>query len=375
MKVVDTDHRGVSRVAYVGPSSHFVLWTDEPVAVVQPAANPYAAVLPAAGGSTSFSSREASRENLNSSVDITSDAPARPEEADPSKGCTNPEVGQRGPMIDVLGPTVRFSVHRGARLRMWAAAEEIDDLMPGDSVSISVSTPFALRLIAHPVQREWQDALPQAWTRKAKQALTYGAYGHLATESPYGQDRFFLKEALPPYELRMTNVQSPGRDDWAAFAKRSETNAVIPPMLGMTALDGPDTRWEQHALPPVPPRPEIGVFGRITRFDSTSVGGNAVVGSVSHPIVRGQELRFESDDGLGAGIYHFTPLVSSGQETAEASIFGSASVWVADSVVSHPNWLPWVPFGAVLSALVGFLVAGILRWVREATDSSATGDP
>lgn len=371
MHVVAKHGDGSRSVLFNGAASHFVLWTDEAVKVRQPVGNPYAAVLPAADGSTSFSSHEASRASWGAKVDIASEVPARPQ-ADPSKACTDPEVGQRGAMVDVLGPTVRFSVPYTSRLRMWTAQKEVPSLHPGDSLTVSITTPFALRLIAHPVQRDWQGDLPNVWHRKLQKALTKGGFGSLASRGPLLQERLLLKEPLPPYVVRLIHLQAPRMGDWTSFARRSARRAVIPPMAKLVSLDGNAPTWEEHALPPISSRPQIGVFGRITAFDSTGVGGHAVIGSGSRPIARGQELRFHSDEGLGAGTYRLTPLVSSGQETVQASVFGTATVWIGGSVASHPGWFPWVPFGALVGAIVGFFAAGALRWVHHGSLGSTS---
>jgi len=134
--------------------------------------------------------------------------------------------------------------------------------------------------------------------------------------------------------------------------------------MAPTQLDPlPTEVWDwSYGLPPVTTRPQIGVFGYITRFDSTSVGGSAVIGSTPRTLPRGEELRFESVRGLGAGTYRFTPLVSSGQETTEASLSGEATVFLGGDLKSHPSWLPFVQISAWVPAIVWILLGIFLSW-------------
>lgn len=377
LQVEAEDKNGSRRSLFKGLASHFVLWTDRAVDVRQPAEYPYAAVLPAARGSTVFSSTEASRAQWGGTVDISSSTPAR-SEADPSEGCTVPEVGQRGPMFDVLGPTVRFSVPYTHRTRMWAALQEIPAATPGDELIISVTTPFAIRLIPHPVQREWQEALPRAWRQRLVSSIAESVRGESkAAGGILAQDRFFLDEALPPYSVHLTHLQEPSRTQWSTFATMSSNREQVRAMMADTQMDPLDEAvwsYSEYGLPPVEPLPEIGVFGKITNFDSTSVGGAAVIASHSQTVARGEEVHFESKEGIGAGFYKFTPLISSGQETTEASIAGTATVWIGGGLASHPAWIPWDLFGVIFGAIVGALVGGAvtagLRWVRYGSLSS-----
>jgi hypothetical protein len=168
----------------------------------------------------------------------------------------------------------------------------------------------------------------------------------------------------------MSHIQPPG-SSWSSFAAHSGTQELVSEMMGTTAIDPlPSEVWHSsYGLPPVTTRPQIGVFGRITNFKSTSVSGTAVIGSSTRAIPRGEELRFDSSEGLEAGQYHFTPLVSSGQETAETSIFGVATIFVGGDLVSHPEWMPLGLISTVATVILGILLsAGLNRWFgRKAT--------
>jgi len=163
----------------------------------------------------------------------------------------------------------------------------------------------------------------------------------------------------------MNHVQAPEGRAWESFARRSEHNETVVELMADTYLDPlPHNDWDWgYSLPPVTDRPQIGVFGKIARFDSTSVGGSAVIGSTVQPIPRGEEVKFESDEGLGAGEYKLTPLVSSDRETAKTSIYGDAKVYLGGTLVTHPSWMSWGrPGGAVLSALLGAVLGVFASW-------------
>jgi hypothetical protein len=371
MSVIVTRPGGAFAPLYAGPASHLLLMSDKDVSVAQPRKNPYAAILPAAGGMTTFSSHEAARTQWGSHVDISINSPKRPA-AELEQRRLDPEVTQRGPMLDVLGPTVNFTLPYTKRTRMWAAGKPLMNAPPGGLLEVEVATPFALRLIPHPVQLEWQAALPTLGSPPVQRLSGL----HAPDVSPLAAQRVPLKQSLPEYEVRVSNVESPDHGEWLAFATRSENrernHEMIPAMMGDSWMDPMSSAnpWNVYALPPVTKRQQIGVFGGIKNFKSTSVGGQVVVGSNSRPIPRGEKLEFISETGLSPGAYKMTPLVASGQETAKASIFGSAEVWIGGDLASHPDWFPWIPFSAILGAILGGIV-GVLfteifnRWIKK----------
>ncbi len=349
------------KTLFYGATSYFMLWTSDPVTTRQSQKYPYAAVLPAAGGSTTFTSHEPSRNQWADFVDISTTAPARAS-ADPEDAQLDTEISQRGPMVDVLGPEVTLSTRYSKQSRLWASQKEIKRAHPGQRVTIKIYTPFAVRLIPHPVPLGWSSKVTEA-TKKGFMNL-FGGETADSEKEPRGRGRIQLVDALPSYTVRMSHIQPPGLS-WPSFAAHSETQDLVAEMMGVTALDPlPSEVWHSsYGLPPVTTRPQIGVFGRITNFKSTSVGGTAVIGSSVRAIPRGEELHFESSEGLEAGQYHFTPLVSSGQETADTSIFGVATIFVGGDLASHPDWMPLGLISAVATMILGILLsAGLNRW-------------
>jgi hypothetical protein len=339
---------------YMGPASHLVVWSDKKVTVRQPRSEPYAAILPAAGGTTSFSPHEAPRARWGTRMNISTSAPERPA-VDLAMGEEDAEILQRGPMVDVLGRSVDFVVRYTKRTRIWAASRLLTGARPGDRVTIVVMTPYALRLISHPVPLEW---------RKTFVDSSMGSFMR-----PQARGRVLLTESLPGYEVRLTGIVPPRPETWKAFANRSQKYDLISPLIKRTSLDpleGPSYIPRKYGLPPVTSRTQIGVFGRIKEFKSTGVGGQAIVGTTPHAITRGQELKFSSKRGLISGAYLPTPLVSSGQETAQASIFGKAEVWIGGDLVSHLELLPAGLISALLGAIFGVIATQMYnRWTRQ----------
>jgi len=346
---------------YRGPASHLVVWSDKKVTVRQRRNDPYAAILPAAGGTTSFSPHEAPRAQWGNQMNVSTTAPERAA-VDLAKGEEDAEILQRGPMVDVLGPSVDFIFRYTGRTRIWAASRPLTGARPGDRVVILVMTPYALRLIAHPAPREW---------RKTVLGSAMNRYGH-----PQARDRILLSQSLPAYEVRLTGIDPPRPETWKAFADRAQKYDLMSPMIKRTSLDpleGPSYIPRRYGLPPVTSRTQIGVFGRIKEFKSTGVGGQAIVGTTPHAITRGQELKFSSKRGLISGAYLPTPLVSSGQETAQASIFGKAKVWIGGDLVSRLDLFSAALISALLGAIFGVIATQMYnRWTRqEDTDEEA----
>jgi hypothetical protein len=349
---------GRQRTIFNKRATHFVLWTHHRVEVTQPPHNPYAAVLPAANGSTTFRSHEASRSELGGSIDISTSTPERPTFVSSGPDHLNPEMMQRGPMIDVLGPRIRFSTRYSRGLRLWAALHEIKGFKPGDLVTVVMRVPFSLRLIPSPVQLDWKVDLPGAWPMIREE-------GDNTPGGPRAQGRFLLTEPLPPYVVNLRNVSVPSASSWHRFARRSAHHVVVKPMLQVAPMDRWQAIVEQYGLPPVSKRAQIGVFGRISYFESNDVSGRAVIGSKARPIATGTTVSFHSHDGLGAGVYRLTPLVSSGQTTDLATISGAATVTIGGDAVTHVAWPSLIPLAPIEGAIVGLIVAGVFAWARK----------
>lgn len=355
---------GRSKILFSGRTTHLLLWTNNSVHVRQAGQDPYAALIPAGGGKTTFHSQEASRSQWGGSLDVSSTAPDRPEEV--RFGSPKPSVAERGPMVDVLGPTDHFITRYSSRMRIWAALQEISGARPGDDIEISIRTPFSLRLFASPVQSRWQRQIPGAWSAQLLHSIGGRSVGGgELVGGPTAQGRVVLTEPLPSYSVRLANVEPPGARAWRSFARRSVRNFQLPPMLSDAPMDRNHLIIKEFALPPVPAHEAVSVFGDVTDFQSSSVRGRVAIGSTTHPVIRGSALHFHSGGGIGAGRYALTPLISTGQPTDTASLSGSASVWIGGSLMTHPWWSTWLPFGALIAALIGIAVAGIVGWVRD----------
>jgi hypothetical protein len=362
---VEIQRRGESRRLFSGRTTYLVAWSDRRIGVEQSRTNPYAAILPAAGGQTTVSSREASRSQRGGALDLSAEAPERPHSCTGYSESSNQDCALRGPMVDLLGPTERFTIPITNRLRLWTGMQEVGGLGRGGTLTISVTVPFSLRLYAHPVQSEWEREMPKEYARRVAALGTSGRWERREIRNgPREQGRFIMNEPLPRYEVSLRDLQSPTPGEWRSFARRSQTKDVISPMLGEGPADHGRLIVGEYALPPVTPKPQVLVFGEIKSFESDSVRGHAVVGSAVHPIARGEELHFESDQGIGAGIYKPTPLISDGPTTQNSSVSGDASIWVDGDVVTHPPWLPWIPVGAMIGVFVGLLLTGGVNWIR-----------
>jgi hypothetical protein len=264
-------------------------------------------------------------------------------------------------MIDVLGPELTLSTRNSRQLKLWAGQKEITRNRPGQHITVRIYTPFAVRLIPHPVQTEWRSKVTEE-TESTPTSLLGGATDE-PDEVPRGRSRIPLIGPLPSYTVQMGHIRPPGAS-WASFAERSRKAETVAEMNEKTSLDPLPTevwKYPDYGLPPVTSRPQIGVFGRITRFNSTSVDGTATIGSDTRAIPQGEELRFASDDGLEAGRYHFTPLVSAGQETTETSIHGIATMFIGGDLASHPGWLPSEMISFLATLILGVFISAAVN--------------
>lgn len=348
------------RTLFYGATSYFMLWTPNPVSVRQSREFPYAAVLPAAGGSTTFTAHEPSRDQWAGTVDVSTTTPSR-SAANLVDASSDTNISQRGPMIDVLGPELTLSTRNSKQLRLWAGQKEITRAHPGQHITVKIYTPFAVRFIPHPVQTDWRSTVARE-TEGTPTGLLAGTTDE-PDEASRGRGRIPLIGPLPSYTVRMGHIRPPGAS-WAPFAKHSSKEEMIAEMTEKTSLDPlPTEVWKHpdYGLPPVTSRPQIGVFGRITKFDSTSVDGAAVIGSDTRAIPQGEELQFDSDDGLEAGRYHFTPLVSAGQETTETSIYGVATMFIGGDLASHPGWLPSDTISFLATLILGVFISAAVN--------------
>jgi hypothetical protein len=360
-------HRnGRAKTIFNSRTVHFVVITDKPVRVRQPQRYPYTALIPAAGGESEFRIHPASRPQWGGVVDAETDAPARGSAGRIFRGnYSAPRLTERGPMIDVLGPVVRFELDASSANRIWAGNKRLLGLSSKDQVEIRMTTPFSLRLIAHPVQLDWLADMRTQWARVRELAAKgRRQYQNDLALGPLAQGRFVLSEPLPSYVVHLHQLLIPDPAIWRSFAQRSIRKVAISPMLSQGSMDRGHLVVGQYGLPPVPTKSEIGVFGSVTHFASDAQNGEIVGGSKLTPIARGEELAIDSHDGLDAGLDQFTPLVSTGQATGFANISGTAAVRIDDVPLLHAPWVPWLP-GAIAAALVGLLIERLVRWISH----------
>jgi hypothetical protein len=382
------EHR---RKLFRGRVGYFLLLAQHAIRVQQSPRYPYAALLPAANGATTFVSKDAARPGCCGQLDITSTAPARgslpsgpesksqaattsaappegeaseAEEAEEESAPEPVDIAQRGPMVDVLGPSVSFEFE-GGRPLIWAGLEQVRLPSSASGFEVKIQTPFSVRLIPHPVRREWRDRLPTAFVTMFKQAARRKEIDFLKelTLGPRAQGRFLATESLPAYTVRLSELAVPSEVSWHSFESRSSANVSIKPFIGASKWDEEVTAI--YGLPPVSKLPEVGIFGPVGLFESDAVRGDLLSGGHITPVALGQSVKLSSTAGLDAGQYRFTPLVSAGVPGEEAQIAGSASAIVGGSPTTRGWWLPWL-LGALTAAIVSLAVEAIVAWIRKA---------
>jgi hypothetical protein len=379
---------------FKGRVAYFLLLADHAVRVSQPEKNPYAALLPAAEGETTFKSRDASRSGCCGRLDVSSTAPASPaltgllqtggeagasnkshlpappehteEEGEFEPAPPPPRFRQRGPMIDVLGPKLTFEFEGEHRHpTVWAGLQQIPVPQNAENVEVKVTTPYALRLIPHPARPRWLSELPNHYQELRKFAARNHeseALKHLAL-GPRAQGRFIETEALPAYKVSMSAVDVPSEQRWHRFEARSSANDSTKPFLSVS-------KWEQaytavYGFPPVSKLPEVGIFGPITEFSSNAVRGTVLSSGKVAPVALGQHLELRSHEGMEAGKYRFTPLISGGLAGEQASISGPAAAILDGKPMTRAWWLPWL-LGVLTAAVVSLAVEGLVAWIRRA---------
>lgn len=357
------------RVLFTGRVTYGVLVLRGEVAVDHGDRFPYVTVIPAAGGTTAFATALGSRPQFGADMAVVSDAPERGDataifEEDRSH---DPALMQRGPMIDVLGPRVEFTVPRATRLDVYAGLQRIVGIREGDEVRVSLRTPFALRLIPHPAPRPWLHRLEGWWSEMVVPKLLRDGRSRILRNGPTLHGRFVPTEPTPAFAARMQHVAVPDESAWRRFAAFSRRDGLVSPQLSAHRLD----EWQTtYHTPPVTTLRQVAVFGRVTRLRSAAVRGRATVDQEQTPVARGQELDVQSDDGLQAGRYSLTPLVSAGAPTSPAAIDGRAKVMLDGEPLTKPPVLPWV-VGVLGAALLVAAVTTILRWTFSEDSTSA----
>ncbi len=207
--------------------------------------------------------------------------------------------------------------------------------------------------------------MSEAWTDHLLELNHLPAEVQRDTElGPTLTGRFVVTEPLPAYSVEMSNVLVPEESTWASFANRSAHHTVISSMLKGDPEDGDAFETTAFGLPPVSATPEVGAFGRVTQFSSNVLSGQLIVGSSSSAIARGELVSLDSDRGVDAGKYRYTPLISAGEPTELASIAGEARVSVDGTPRTRLVWLTWLA-GAIGAGLIAMLLQGLLAWVHR----------
>ena len=328
-----------------------------PMKVVQDQKFPYAAVLPAYGGSTDFTSQLPPREGVGGSLNIDTWAPSR-DWVTPHDGRSLNAL-QRGPMIDLLGTTT-FRLGQLGRSRVYAGLMPVRGIRPNDAVTIKIKSAFAIRLYPTPApSRSWANDFglvpPQRYPPDVSPELRAGARSGTLV------GRFLISEPLPQYTVRLDGVSVPLQRQWARLAAQSR--AELKPMLAPKLQIEPFA-YSTYRLPPVPRRPEISVFGRLSHYDSDALTGELKIDSEPLHIHHGEDVSINSEEGVSAGQHPYTSLISAGVPTGLAELRGSARISIDGNSKTALTWVSWMA-GAIGTALIALLVGGLVGWVRR----------
>ena len=357
---VVASRNGRAVTLFSGPTTFLDVAGTQPIYIEQDKRFPYAALLPGFGGETTVTSTSAVRPGHGGSLFVDSEVGSHEEAKIGREGITKPEpeLTQRGPMIDIIGRST-FRLPKLAKSVVYVGKKQVTGLRPNDRVTIRVHTPYSLRLFASPARKRWADELPTIWRQEMDAAEEAPAQVRRELRrGPTLTGRYVITEPLPSYSLQMSHLAVPGQPLWSSFARRSARKDRVKRMT----KPNPDEPiiYTEYGLPPVSPQPEVGVFGKVTQFTSSAVRGEVVTNSHSSRLRLGDTVKLESDDGVDAGKYRFTPLISAGLPTEEATVAGHGQVWVNDRPRTTLSWLVWIA-GVLGAALIGLVLAGVFR--------------
>lgn len=365
MRVTAGDYGG-RRVLYSGRTTYSLAVLDGRVAIHHGRRFPYSALLPAADGPVEIESEPGSRPDFGSSMNVTALAPARGQMPDSSEISTereyfeHTELTQRGPMVDVLGPVVRMTLRATPDLELYAGYRKINGFRDGEPIVITLKTPFAVRLFPQPAKQEWADAQSSAWGEIVADAAKGDKEAiHRVDLGPALIGRLIDEDPVPPYSLSLHNMAVPPPDRWSKFAATSTDRGEVRQMLGNIRADG--DFFTLYQLPPVRPSVEVGVFGPMTKLETSAMHGQVFTDGKAVAFGRGQRLSVESEDGVATGRYQMTPLIAAGPPTEQANAAGDAKVSIDGDPV---NTLPFLPIllGAIGVVLLGLVLEGFVKW-------------
>jgi hypothetical protein len=359
------------RVLFKGRTTYPLILTEDEIEVSYGKRFPYAALLPGAGGAVEFNSEQSSRPEFGSVMDVRAFAPARDEIPASLKFRSereyrsHTEITQRGPMVDVLGPVVHLTIPTGRNLRLFAGYRPITGFRSSDWITITLRTPYSIRLFPQPATHKWVREHEQTWgeiqqdasqgNKRAQRHLHYG---------PSLVGRTIDGSATPEYAVHLDNIWVPSSSRWHQFAATSSHHGEVSQMLSNHKLDPQLTVTYQ--LPPVERNVEVGIFGPLTELESSSMRGDLFTDGKDVSLGQGQDISIHSKKGLSTGHDQMTPLVSAGPPTEQANAAGKASVSINGEPV---NTLPFVPVlvGAVAIVLLGLAIEAIVKWGLKPT--------
>jgi hypothetical protein len=357
---------GHERVLYAGRTTYSLAVTSGQVEVGHGHRFPYAALLPAADGPVEIESEPGVRSDFGSSMNVRAFAPSREKMPDYSEirsereYLEHTELTQRGPMVDVLGPVMRMTLRATPDLELYAGYRKIDGFRDGESVVVTLRTPFAIRLFPQLADSEWAEALTSGWGEIVAEAKEGDKEAiHQVDLGPALIGRMIDDTSSPPYSLRLRGLAVPPSDRWKDFAATSSDHGEVRQMLGNIEPDGSFSTLYQ--LPPVRPNVEVGVFGPMTKLETSSMHGQVFTDGKAVVFGRGQSLSVESENGLATGRYQMTPLISAGPPTEQANAAGDAKISIGGAPV---NTLPFLPvlLGAIAVILLGLALEAFVRW-------------
>lgn len=319
-----------------GRFAYFDVVTDSPIRVSQSPRYPYAALIPAAGGETHFRSRQSPSQNLRGRLTVDTSVPARAFDRNGGNKPRDPLSNLRGPVIDVIGSTTKLRVRADRQTQLHGGAAPFLNLpfRKGDLLTVTVRTPFALRLIPRPVEKSRVGPLrtPDKGSRQRKPQLAETPAWIKANASW----RLVSPHRTPAYKISLKDLVVPRESKWRAFFNRSESGKPIHAALQPNDDDLSDGDPRSvYYLPPVLSTPQVGVFGPIVGFESDASRGSISSPSGTTDLLLGQHLSVLSDEGIEAGTYRQSSLISTGTPTDQAVLSGKATVTIDDKQLEN----------------------------------------
>jgi hypothetical protein len=340
---------------------------------------PALAVLPGLEGSTSFLAEPGPRPNQGSFGVVKVGNPERTERADEliKDGTPNTvptTVKLRGPMFDLLGPTVEYSFQATSATKILVGAKRIENITAGDWIKITQRVPFAARLTAQPGNGGYVEALVGDEMSTTDDLFRRNSAGDLtdSTNIP----RFIDVAPLPEYEVTLSQLQIPDPNAWQKFADRSAE--PVERMIPAGPTDN-GVVTSIFGLPPVPLPQSVAAYGQVSSLRTDAHSGMLTIDTKQVPVALGSMLSIESPTGLKATRFGGQPVFSSGIDAPKFNLTGEAKVVIEGKIITHPIWVQytqnlilfWLSGGiAVIWASIRF--AGKLLRENDSTQRNTT---